>query len=77
MRPGKRLGLSAMEKSEIWRPWKVGSRCMRREISRHGGRPADRAHIADHHAWDSALRPKKFPLEKRRIDGGNRAKIQA
>ena len=29
-----------------------------REISRHGGRPVYRAHGADDHAWDSALRPK-------------------
>jgi IS30 family transposase len=29
-----------------------------REISRHGGRPIYRAHEADEHAWDSALRPK-------------------
>ena len=33
-----------------------------REISRHGGRLAYRAHVADHHAWDSALRPKKCLL---------------
>jgi IS30 family transposase len=33
-----------------------------REISRHRGRPAYRAHVADHHAWDSALRPKKCLL---------------
>jgi len=33
-----------------------------REISRHGGRPAYRAHVADHPAWDSALRPKKCLL---------------
>jgi IS30 family transposase len=33
-----------------------------REISRHGGRPTYRAHAADDHAWDSALRPKKCPL---------------
>jgi IS30 family transposase len=129
MRPGKRFGLSAIEKSEIWRRWKVGQslheigrafdkphssiRCLllprggippaarrrsglaltlaeredisrgiacgsplreiarhldraastvSREISRHGGRPAYRAHMADHHAWDSALRPKKCLL---------------
>ncbi len=30
-----------------------------REISRHGGRPVYRAHAADEHAWDSALRPKR------------------
>jgi IS30 family transposase len=33
-----------------------------REICRHGGRPAYRAHDADDHAWDSALRPKKCLL---------------
>jgi len=129
MRPGKRFGLSAIEKSEIWCRWKAGQslheigrafdkphssiRCLllprggippaarrrsglaltlaeredisrgiacgsplreiarhldraastvSREISRHGGRPAYRAHMADHHAWDSALRPKKCLL---------------
>src|SRR5271165_7076186 len=29
-----------------------------REVTRHGGRPAYRAHEADDQAWDSALRPK-------------------
>src|SRR5229473_2184505 len=129
MRPGKRFGLSAIEKSDIWCRWKAGQslheigrafdkphssiRCLllprggippaarrrsrlaltlaeredisrgiasgsplreiarrldraastvSREISRHGGRPAYRAHVADHHAWDSALRPKKCLL---------------
>src|SRR4029077_5464815 len=33
-----------------------------REVTRHGGRPAYRAHAADDHAWDSALRPKKCLL---------------
>ena len=33
-----------------------------REIARHGGRPAYRAHAADDHAWDSALRPKTCRL---------------
>jgi len=33
-----------------------------REISRHGGRPAYRAHDADCRAWDSTLRPKKCLL---------------
>jgi Helix-turn-helix domain len=126
MRPGKRFGLSAIEKSDIWCRWKAGEslheigrafdkphssiRCLllprggippaarrrsrlaltlaeredisrgiasdsplreiaqrldraastvSREISRHGGRPAYRAHVADDHAWDLALRPKK------------------
>jgi Helix-turn-helix domain len=129
MRPGKRFGLSAIEKSDIWSRWKAGQslheigrafdkphssiRCLllprggippaarRRsrlaltlaerenisrgiacgsplreiarglaraastvslEISRHGGRPAYRAHVADDHAWDLALRPKKCLL---------------
>ena len=129
MRPGKRFGLSAKEKSDIWSRWKAGQslheigrafdkphssiRCLllprggippaarrrsrlaltlaeredisrgiasgsplreiarrldraastvSREISRHGGRPAYRAHVADDHAWDSALRPKKCLL---------------
>ncbi len=35
---------------------------MSREISRHGGRPAYRAHDADDHAWESALRPKRCLL---------------
>jgi IS30 family transposase len=129
MRPGKRFGLSAIEKSDIWCRWKAGQslheigrafdkphssvRCLllprggippaarrrsglsltlaeredisrgiasgsplreiarrldraastvSREISRHGGRPAYRAHAADDRAWDSALRPKKCLL---------------
>jgi IS30 family transposase len=129
MRPGKRFGLSAIEKSNIWSRWKAGQslheigrafdkphssiRCLllprggippaarrrsrlaltlgeredisrgiasgsplreiarrldraastvSREISRHGGGPAYRAHVADDHAWDSALRPKKCLL---------------
>ncbi|HXN20742.1 MAG TPA: IS30 family transposase, partial [Candidatus Binatus sp.] len=35
---------------------------MSREISRHGGRPAYRAPVAEGHAWDLALRPKKCLL---------------
>jgi IS30 family transposase len=129
MRPGKRFGLSAIEKSDIWSRWKAGEslheigrafdkphssiRCLllprggippaarrrsglaltlaeredisrgiasdsplreiarrldraastvSREISRHGGRPAYRAHVADDHAWDLTLRPKKCLL---------------
>jgi transposase-like protein len=33
-----------------------------REVARHGGRPAFRAHDADQQAWVSALRPKKCLL---------------
>jgi len=129
VRPGKRFGFAAVEKSDIWRRWKAGQslheigrafdkphsciRCLllprggippatrrrsrlsltlaeredisrgiasgsplraiarrlnraastvSREISRHGGRPAYRAHAADDHAWDLALRPKKCLL---------------
>jgi IS30 family transposase len=129
MRPGKRFGLSAIEKSDIWCRWKAGQslheigrafdkphssiRCLllprggippaarrrsrlaltlgeredisrgiasgsplreiarrldraastvSREISRHGGRAAYRAHVADDHAWGSALRAKKCLL---------------
>ena len=129
MSPGKRFGLSATEKREIWSRWKAGQslheigrafdkphtsiRCLllprggippaarrrsrlaltlaeredisrgiasgssireiarhldraastvSREVTRHGGRPAYRAHDADDQAWDSALRPKKCLL---------------
>jgi IS30 family transposase len=129
MRPWKRFGLSAIEKSDVWCRWKAGQslheigrafdkphssiRCLllprggippatrrrrllalslaeredisrgiasgwsireiarrvdraastvSREVARHGGRPAYRAHEADEHAWDSALRPKKCLL---------------
>src|ERR1700724_972608 len=129
MKPGKRFGLSAVEKNEIWRRWKAGQtlheigrtcdkphssiRCLLlprggipskvrrrsrlaltraeredisrgmasgssireiarhldraastvgREVTRHGGRPTYRAHEADDHAWESALRPKKCLL---------------
>ena len=125
MKPGKRFGLSAIEKSDIWRRWKAGetlheigrafdkphtsihhlllprggiapavrrrsrlaltrseredisrgiasgstireiarhldraASTVGREVTRHGGRPAYRAHEADDQAWDSALRPK-------------------
>jgi len=37
-----------------------------REVTRHGGRPAYRAHEADDQAWKSALRPKKCLLALRR-----------
>jgi DNA-binding CsgD family transcriptional regulator len=33
-----------------------------REVTRHGGLPVYRAHEADEHAWDSALRPKQCLL---------------
>src|SRR5499425_3688471 len=37
-----------------------------REIARHGGRPAYRAHVADKQAWGSALRPKRCLLAMNR-----------
>src|SRR5215831_10173846 len=133
MRPGKRFGLSSIEKRDIWSRWKAGQslheigrafdkphnsiRCVllprggipplarrrsrlaltlseredisrgiasgwslceiarrldraastvSREISRHGGRPAYRAHAADDQAWNSALRPKRCLLARNR-----------
>ena len=70
-----RLGLTLAEREDISRgiasdsPLREIARrldraasTVSREISRHGGRPAYRAHDADDHAWDSALRPKKCLL---------------
>ena len=37
-----------------------------REIARHGGRPAYRAHDADNQAWKSTLRPKRCLLAVKR-----------
>jgi len=129
MRPGKRFGLSAIEKRDVWRRWKAGEslheigrafdktpssihcvllprggippRARRRsrlaltrseredisrgiasgstfreiarhldravstvsrEVTRHGGRPAYRAHAADDQAWKLTLRPKRCLL---------------
>ena len=47
---------------EITRRLDRAASTVSRETSRHGGRPAYRAHAADHHAWDSALRSKKCLL---------------
>ena len=133
MRPGKRFGLSAIDKGEVWNRWKAGQSlheigrafgkehsCIRsvllprggirpaarrrsplaltlaeredisrgiasdasireiarrmnraastvsREVIRHGGRPAYRAHDADRQAWVSALRPKRCLLAMNR-----------
>jgi IS30 family transposase len=70
-----RLALTLAEREDISRGIASGSpireiarRLVRaastvsREISRHGGRPVYRAHQADDHAWDSALRPKQCLL---------------
>src|SRR6516164_3026367 len=37
-----------------------------REVARHGGRPAYRAHDADHQAWNAAMRPKRCLLAVKR-----------
>src|SRR5271163_3709222 len=122
MRPGKRFGLSAIERGEVWNRWKAGqslheigrafdkphtsirhlllprggipptarrrsrlsltlseredisrgicsgsplreiarrmnraASTVSREVVRHGGRPAYRAHVADDHAWDTRM----------------------
>ena len=47
---------------EIARLLKRSASTVSREVTRHGGRPAYRAHDADQQAWDSALRPKKCLL---------------
>jgi IS30 family transposase len=70
-----RLALTLAEREDISRGTASGSSLreiarrldraassVSREISRHGGGPAYRAHDADQHAWDLALRPKKCLL---------------
>ena len=47
---------------EIARRLERAASTVSREISRHGGRPAYRAPVAEGHAWDLALRPKKCLL---------------
>jgi len=44
---------------EIARLLKRSASTVSREVARHGGRPAYRAHDADRRAWVSALRPKR------------------
>src|SRR6266478_2372845 len=69
-----RLALTRAEREDISRGMASGSSIrelarhldraastVSREVTRHGGRPAYRAHEADDHAWESALRPKKVP----------------
>jgi transposase, IS30 family len=43
---------------EIARHLNRAASTVSREVTRHGGRPAYRAHEADSQAWSSALRPK-------------------
>ena len=47
---------------EIARQLKRSASTVSREVARHGGRPAYRAHDADRRAWASALRPKRCLL---------------
>src|SRR5262249_26965406 len=67
-----RLALTRSERADISRGIASGSSLseiarhldravstVSREIIRHGGRPAYRAHVADDQAWNSALRPKE------------------
>ena len=53
---------SGLPLREIARRLDRAASTLSREISRNGGRPTYRAHAADDHAWDSALRPKKCLL---------------
>ena len=70
-----RLALTLAEREDISRGMASGSSIreiarhldravstVSREVSRHGGRPAYRAHDADSQAWESALRPKRCLL---------------
>jgi len=70
-----RLALSRAEREDISRGIASGSSIreiarhlhrtastVSREVTRHGGRPAYRAHEADEQAWESALRPKRCLL---------------
>lgn len=51
---------------EIARGLSRAASTVSREIVRHGGRPAYRAHDADAQAWQSALRPKRCLLARNR-----------
>src|SRR5277367_7030317 len=75
LRRRSRLALSVAEREDISRGIASGSSIREiargldrasssvcREVARHGGRPAYRAHDADHQAWVSALHPKRCLL---------------
>ncbi|HKN75096.1 MAG TPA: IS30 family transposase [Candidatus Acidoferrum sp.] len=51
---------------EIARLLKRSASTVSREVARHGGRPAYRAHDADRRAWVSALRPQECLLARNR-----------
>src|SRR6266852_1476331 len=75
LRRRSRLALSRAEREDVSRGIASGSSIreiarhldraastVSREVTRHGGRPAYRAHEADDQAWESALRPKRCLL---------------
>ena len=75
LRRRSRLALSRAEREDVSRGIASGSSIRKiaghldraastvsREVTRHGGRPAYRAHDADSQAWESALRPKRCLL---------------
>src|ERR1700722_10265223 len=79
LRRRSRLALTRSEREDISRGVASGSSIREiarhldraastvgREINRHGGRPAYRAHEADDQAWESSLRPKKCLLAMHR-----------
>src|SRR5712692_8593339 len=75
VRRRSRLALTLAEREDIsrgiasgWSIREIARRLHRaaatvnREVTRHGGRPAYRAHEADSQAWEAALRPKRCLL---------------
>jgi IS30 family transposase len=79
LRRRSRLALTLAEREDISRGMASGSSLreiaghleravspVSRELARHGGRPAYRAHEAEEQAWDAALRPKKCLLARNR-----------
>ena len=57
---------SGLSIREIARRMERAASTVSREVRRHGGRPAYRAHDADCQAWVSALRPKRCLLAMNR-----------
>jgi len=53
---------SGLSIREIARRLDRAASTVSREVARHGGRPAYRAHDADHQAWNAALRPQRCLL---------------
>jgi IS30 family transposase len=57
---------SGLSIREIARRLDRAASTVSREVTRHGGRPAYRAHDADHQAWNAAFRPKRCLLARNR-----------